>query len=99
MEPPQLELARKQALALKTDLINGNADAMARIRATHPDTRFVPDNAFPMASAGWFANRAVAREAGFNNWIHLTRHIAAGGLLPPQSALADMVAEIFSDGC
>lgn len=47
-----------------------------------------------MESAQWFSNRAVAREVGFNNWIHLTRHIAAGGVLPPEGVLADLVAAV-----
>ncbi|MCY4011522.1 MAG: ankyrin repeat domain-containing protein [Gammaproteobacteria bacterium] len=94
MAPPQLELARKRVATLKTGLVNGDADAMARIRATHPDMQFVPDDSFPMASAQWFSNRAVAREVGFNNWIHLTRHIAAGGALPSEGVLAELVAAV-----
>lgn len=92
--PPQLEIARHQVIALKTGLVGGDADAMARVRAAHPDLKFVPDDAFPMASALWFANRTVARERGFNSWIHLTRHIAAGGSLPPEGTLAALVAAV-----
>lgn len=45
--PPQLEVVRQRVIALKTGLVGGDPDAMARVRATHPDMKFVPDDAFP----------------------------------------------------
>ncbi|MYB38074.1 MAG: hypothetical protein F4Y26_12010 [Gammaproteobacteria bacterium] len=129
-EPPQIEIARRRVIALKSDLLRGKAEAKARVRANLPDlapapqepslggnascfrpsrplalSRFnaeaaasdtppVPDDALPLACAPWIAATTVAREAGFNNWVHLTRHLAAGGSLPAQGALAALVAAV-----
>ena len=54
----------------------------------------VSDQVLPAARAHRIAARTVAREAGFNNWIHLARHLAAGGSLPAKAALAGLVAAV-----
>ena len=89
--PPQIDMVRKQVIELKTSLLQQDPNALARIQATHPDLRYATVETFPMDLAYWYSARTIAREFGFVNYFHLTRHLAKGGQLPVEGALEALI--------
>ncbi|HKF48380.1 MAG TPA: ankyrin repeat domain-containing protein [Terracidiphilus sp.] len=91
---PSLEQLRKQAKSLLKRQLEGDAEALARVREAHPRLRNVPGEqiaASPFTLAD--AQLVIASEYGFASWPKLQSHVktleAAGAAAEAGAALRD----------
>jgi len=97
---PNLEYDKKQAKALLKAYHAGDAEALERVRSSHPRLENVPERSIP---PGEFklsdAQLVIAREYGFSSWPRLKHHIdiARAGLDKTFDQFASAVSRSDTD--
>ena len=86
---PTPELHESRVGSLQSAIRNGDRNAIARFRDTHPMWAGVPDDTIAAHAPGWHCEFVIARENGFAGPIHMRRHIAEGRPLPPEGSLKE----------
>jgi len=92
---PSLEYDKKQSKALLKAYQAGDADALARVRESHPRLQNVPERTIPLEEFKLSdAQLVIAREYGFSSWSQLKHQIeiVKAGLEQSFSRFADAVS-------